>query len=547
MSKRNLEDLKNTFTTLWLQERHFSDLCDLRRLIASNPLRRSEKVDGQPSNQTIVGVVMIYASWNRKRPFNGLYANEQALLTHLSQELTYGLKNCQTFCASIQVDRDDESLSICLADNDAQQTGKTSQTPFPIPPTEFPALALVLQQSHMEHSVLRYIKTIRPNKLVSSLQAAPKTDDAPWKNSAVFRACQSIMFQLESEFHLAVTPESCNTAIRIFIAGDKSSVGKSSVCLGLLGNLLQSGRFAEDELAYIKPATQSESTQLIQLYCNQHQVDGCVPIGPLVYYRGFTRAFLAGLTEGSDELLIQCGRAVDRLARKKKVVLVDGVGFPGVGSICGTDNPRVARACGYPISKEHSHNDDTDYEPERAPMGVVLVGGSGVGAAVDAFNLNATYFEKYHVPVMGAIFNKLSETGYYSLENCKKEVTAYFQTYDEQGRRPFGFVPLYPDLGSSTTSDGSALVMGHVDTFLSIFGNHVDIAAILDAARKVREEAMSSVLNSATSASNSQRDRTTSFKKAPASNHVKRRKIMSALARGEIEKAAISAGAAPSA
>ena len=40
-----------------------------------------------------------------------------------------------------------------------------------------------------------------------------------------------------------------------------------------------------------------------------------------------------------------------------------------------------------------------------------------VAVVVDAFNLNATYFEAANVPVIGAIFNKLSLNGFYSLEN----------------------------------------------------------------------------------------------------------------------------------
>lgn len=68
-------------------------------------------------------------------------------------------------------------------------------------------------------------------------------------------------------------------------------VGKTSVCLGILGNLVRLG-YPCESLAYIKPATQNENTQLIQVYCERMGIT-CEPIGPIVYYRGFTRAFLA--------------------------------------------------------------------------------------------------------------------------------------------------------------------------------------------------------------------------------------------------------------
>jgi hypothetical protein len=274
-------------------------------------------------------------------------------------------------------------------------------------------------------------------------------------------------------------------------------------------------------LAYIKPATQSESTQLIQLFCEKYGID-CQPIGPLVYYRGFTRAFLAGETGTGESLLAKCARAVDRLARGKDVVLVDGVGFPAVGSICQTDNASVAKACSYPTQ-----------DGGRKPMGVVLVGGSGVGAAVDGFNLNATYFESKNVPVIGAIFNKLSETGFYSLENCRKEVTKYFEQSDEQltkRRSPFGFVPLFPDIAGKQAMD-------HVEDFVRLFGEYVNIEAIVKAATECKLSV---------SSTESQLNRNGLY---PA----KRRKVdgptnlLPARTREEIERQAIGAGAAPSA
>ena len=42
----------------------------------------------------------------------------------------------------------------------------------------------------------------------------------------------------------------------IFVSGDRSSVGKSSVCMALLAAFIRSGMFKPSELAYIKPATQ---------------------------------------------------------------------------------------------------------------------------------------------------------------------------------------------------------------------------------------------------------------------------------------------------
>jgi len=301
--------------------------------------------------------------------------------------------------------------------------------------------------------------------------------------------------------------------------------------LGLLGNLLAKGYARPEELAYIKPATQSESPQLIQLYCEANGID-CVPIGPLVYYRGFTRAFLAGQTLGTDALLTQCGRAVDRLARRKRIVLIDGVGFPAVGSICGTDNACVARACSYP----NRHVLPTD----RQPLGVVLVGGPGVGAAVDAFNLNATYFAKYRIPVMGAIFNKLELTGFYALESCRSEVTGYFDSNPEQiqfGRRPFGFVPLVPEIAGPKG-------MEHVEDYIRLFGQYVDVAAVVSAAQAVKDLQQSAAPKGLNNIAIETSVQALSLKRKAMETPVFQ---VPSRSRQEIELAAINAGAAPSA
>eukprot|EP00532_Pseudo-nitzschia_australis_P002021 CAMPEP_0168179956 /NCGR_PEP_ID=MMETSP0139_2-20121125/10189_1 /TAXON_ID=44445 /ORGANISM="Pseudo-nitzschia australis, Strain 10249 10 AB" /LENGTH=192 /DNA_ID=CAMNT_0008099959 /DNA_START=144 /DNA_END=720 /DNA_ORIENTATION=+ len=56
--------------------------------------------------------------------------------------------------------------------------------------------------------------------------------------------------------------------VRIFVAGDRSKVSKSSVCMGLIRALVRDLGYVPSSLAYIKPATQCEATQLVALYWN---------------------------------------------------------------------------------------------------------------------------------------------------------------------------------------------------------------------------------------------------------------------------------------
>lgn len=48
------------------------------------------------------------------------------------------------------------------------------------------------------------------------------------------------------------------------------------------------------------------------------------------------------------------------------------------------------------------------------------MGKSGVGDAVDSYNLNATFFESRGVRVLGAVFNRLPREGFYSVDQCRE-------------------------------------------------------------------------------------------------------------------------------
>jgi len=203
----------------------------------------------------------------------------------------------------------------------------------------------------------------------------------------------------------------------LYISGDRSSVGKSTICLSILITLLRLGVSPQD-IGYIKPVTQCEAEQPITRFCNRNQIT-CTSIGPVVFYKGFTRAFLSEDTETRKELLESVYEAVYKMKAAKQIVLVDGVGYPSVGSICGLSNADVARKLNSPV---------------------LLIGKSGVGDAVDSYNLNASYFEAHGVKVLGGIFNKLELDGFYNLHSCKEAVSLYFKKFKNH-QKAYGFMP----------------------------------------------------------------------------------------------------------
>ena len=385
------------------------------------------------------------------------------------------------------IEVDENGIEHCLGDNGCQRALG------PCPPSELPALLVVApHDAPNERLRMEFVRDIKPHELF-----------LPGNSNKLQTSANNVLHSLLPDAERKTT--SAHEPIRIFVAGDRSSVGKSSVSLGLLGTFLTMG-YAPSELAYIKPATQCEAPQLVQAYCDKMGIP-CVPVGPIVYYKGFTRAYLAGETDTSEQLLDLAREAVATLAPGKRILLIDGVGFPAVGSICGTDNASVARACG--------HADGT-------PPGVIVVSPSGVGNAVDSFNLNASFFTAQQVPVLGAIFNKIPLEGFYSLENCRQTVTSYFKQY-QPDKTAFGFVPLYPEIAG----DGA---MDHVDGFVQTFGKHVDVPAILSAASSVKGGGDRHAL-------------------VEPSRQQKKQKIShdGGLSRAQIEQQALIAGAAPGA
>ncbi|GBG29424.1 Hypothetical Protein FCC1311_056452 [Hondaea fermentalgiana] len=196
----------------------------------------------------------------------------------------------------------------------------------------------------------------------------------------------------------------------IFVSGDRSQVGKSSTCLGLLATLHEKLGYAAHELAYIKPATQCEAVQLVTRYALKHGIEA--PTGPVTYVSGFTREFLAGNTKTSEEMLQDIEEAVGALRRTpgRRLVVVDGVGYPAVGSIVGLSNAAMARRIGAPV---------------------VLVCPSGVGNAIDSYNLNATFFEAHGVKVLGALFNRFSREGFYAVDKAEPSIRAYFAQFKQ--------------------------------------------------------------------------------------------------------------------
>jgi BioD-like phosphotransacetylase family protein len=119
-----------------------------------------------------------------------------------------------------------------------------------------------------------------------------------------------------------------------------------------------------------------------------HTVDGVAPdlaaASPVTLPHGYTTRFLRG---GGDveALRRRIREAYAQIAREADVVVVEGTGHAGVGSVVGLCNAAVAALLG---------------------VGVVIVTGGGLGRPIDEFNLNRALYEKHGVQIIGAVANK---------------------------------------------------------------------------------------------------------------------------------------------
>ncbi len=188
---------------------------------------------------------------------------------------------------------------------------------------------------------------------------------------------------------LLLSPMNLDTR-RIFVAATRMNDGKTTTCQGLTAALQSMGM----HVGYIKPIAQrivqsgddqvDEDTLLIDGLFNLD-----IPIAamsPIAIGPDFTKQYLENPEEIGPQLKDRICRAFDRAAYGKDIVVVEGSGHAGVGSVFGAsnaDNARVLR------SK------------------ALLVAAGGIGKPIDEIALNKALFDKAGVEVVGAILNKV--------------------------------------------------------------------------------------------------------------------------------------------
>lgn len=235
-------------------------------------------------------------------------------------------------------------------------------------------------------------------------------------------------------------------ATSIFVAGTGQHSGKTLVSLGLMAALIERGY----RVHYMKPVGQhavkldgdmvDEDVALIN---SVFQLSTPPKAGnPVTIPPGFTRQFL---TNGADtEVLRQRIRiGFQTVAKGADIVIVEGTGHAGVGSVLGLGNAEVAGELG-------SH--------------VIIVTGGGIGQPIDEFALNRACFAAQGVPIAGVIPNKVQPA---KVADVAKPLHIWF---DRQRVRLLGILPYEPVLSETTLGQvvagtGAEIISGqqHMD------------------------------------------------------------------------------------
>ena len=212
---------------------------------------------------------------------------------------------------------------------------------------------------------------------------------------------------------------------RIFIAATKQNDGKTTVSLGLIRNFQEKFK----KVGFIKPIGQryleeeglkiDEDSWLIEEVCGIKC--GLKDMSPIAVEKGFTEKYI--IKPDKKPITSQIREAFGHVSRKQNLVVIEGTGHAGVGSVFDHSNATVAKLLG---SK------------------VIIISSGGIGRPIDEILLNKSLFEKEGVKVLGAIVNKVLPEKFDKINRLVR------QGLKRKGVDVLGVVPYNPLLASPT-------------------------------------------------------------------------------------------------
>lgn len=203
----------------------------------------------------------------------------------------------------------------------------------------------------------------------------------------------------------------------IYIAGSDMNAGKTTFSLGLISWLEE---HFEGGASFMKPMGQKttlidgktvgEDTFLVNTSLGLSvKTDYTAPFS---MSSGMTEKYL---TEGHpSDIEKRIKKAYRHLRSISGIVVVEGTGHPGVGSVFNLCNASVAGLLNTPV---------------------LLVLDAGIGKTIDRFTLCSSLFHDRNIPLAGVVINKVLES---KMEKIRRYLDPWFS---ERGIPVFGYIP----------------------------------------------------------------------------------------------------------
>ncbi|MBN1998268.1 AAA family ATPase [candidate division KSB1 bacterium] len=206
----------------------------------------------------------------------------------------------------------------------------------------------------------------------------------------------------------------------IFIAATGQDVGKTTTSIGLF-HLFQNMGI---KTGFMKPVGQS-FVEIDEIQADKDALlfkvvfdmpDELKWMSPVIIPPGFTSEYINN-REKYGHLERDIVTAFRQISQDKDVVIAEGTGHAGVGSVIGLSNAKVAKLIG---------------------ASAVIVGQGGIGNSIDQIMLNVAMFEREGAEICGVVVNKVKESKYEKIKHIVSEDLVY------KNLCPLGFLPYQP-------------------------------------------------------------------------------------------------------
>lgn len=218
--------------------------------------------------------------------------------------------------------------------------------------------------------------------------------------------------------------------IVVYIAGERQHAGKTVTSLGLISALCK--LIDPCDIGYFKPVGQEmvqlpsgeridKDVRIVQEFTDLKMPDLSI-LSPVRVGGGVTRDYLscAHPSKRTDAYELAISVTMQHLA-DKKLIIAEGTGHPGVGSVVGLSNARVSNLLNAKI--------------------LYLVGG-GIGKPLDELEVDLSYFSHKKSQVAGVLFNKVlpSKTDMMKATLPERVINRIFPEWDP-ALCVFGYMP----------------------------------------------------------------------------------------------------------